>query len=165
MKACFCHWHNSFRMADMKIIYQIGRLIPAIALMCGLAACSDERTTTTSEMSSDTAVMSAPPMNNVAPDTTMSGMEGNMTTPAGNSVSGSDMSGNSGGSSTSSGGANTETRTANDKAAGTDMKIGPNATTVLSGEKDGKVPKGVKKGRDYIPRDSINNRTGLAPPR
>jgi hypothetical protein len=60
---------------------------------------------------------------------------------------------------------NNQTRETKDAGIVTDGQVGPHATTVLRGEKTGVTPKGVKKGRDYIPRDSINNRTGLAPPK
>jgi hypothetical protein len=151
---------------------RVSGILPAIALVACCVACNNEHTSSTTERT-DTMSTTAPVVTNPAPDTARlvqdSGMNGtvkeNSNASAANAAAGGSNAGHGATMTSGHRAAGNTARETRESSAGTAELISPHATTVLRGEKTGATPPGVKKGRDYIPRDSVNNRTGLAPPR
>ena len=151
---------------------RVSGILPAIALVACCVACNNEHTSSTTERT-DTMSTTAPVVTNPAPDTALlvqdSGMNGvvkeNSNSSSAHAAVGSGSAGRGATMASGHTGAGNTARETRESGSATGGQISPHATTILRGEKTGVTPAGVKKGRDYKPRDSVNNRTGLAPPR
>lgn len=132
----------------MKKLKLILGLLPCFMLTVALSACSDAENSS-SPVSSDSSSMTTSPI----------GSPENPDQNASDSMIGTSNPGHS----TSGAEARTDNHSSTKETSNRDVEVGPNATTVLQGQKEGN-PEGSSKSAHPKHRDSINNRTGLAPP-